>query len=90
MASVDDKVFWPFRAQSYETSTGPLQTYYMDKQSRIAAVRRMTDAKQLEAALGVPELQKTVNTAIIRRLKQIAKNSGAQNSQTNSQMREPK
>lgn len=61
----------PFRAAVYDTPIGPLQTYYTGTTDRIAAVKRMTDRAQLEAAAAVPELQKTVAAAISRRLKQL-------------------
>ena len=70
---MDDSVFWPFRGQRYETSSGPIQTYACDAQSRLDAVMRMTDRATLDAALAVPGLQKTVEAAIRRRIWQLEK-----------------
>ena len=70
---MDDSVFWPFRGQLYQTSSGPIQTYACDAENRLDAVNRMTDRAQLDAALAVPGLQKTVQAAIRRRIKQLDK-----------------
>lgn len=68
---MEDSVYWPFRGQRYETSSGPIQTYVCDAQGRIDAVRRMDNTDQLAAALHVPGLQKSVEAAIVRRIKQL-------------------
>ena len=62
---------WPFAGDVYETPRGPIQTYSCAANDRIDAVRRMTDRAQLTAALDVPGLQKIVEGAIRRRIKQL-------------------
>ena len=68
--STDDPL-WPFAGQVYDTRCGPLQTYQLSASDRIDAVKRMTDRAQLEAALAVPDLQKSVADAIRRRLRAL-------------------
>lgn len=63
---------WPFAAGRYERGDEVLQLYHVTVDDRIAAVKRMTDRAQLEAALGVPGLQKTVERAIRARLKKTS------------------
>lgn len=70
---MDESVYWPFRGQRYETSSGPIQTYACDAESRLDTVKRMTDRRTLDAALAAPGLQKTVQAAIVRRIKQMEK-----------------
>jgi hypothetical protein len=63
----------PFAASVVETPSGPLQTYYCSVTDRLTAVKRMTDLDQLHAALKVDGLQKSVETAIHRRIKALSK-----------------
>lgn len=63
---------WPFAAASYERGDDVIQTYHITVDDRIAAVKRMTDRATLEAALAVPNLQKTVERAIRARLKKTS------------------
>lgn len=56
----------PFAAGVY----GGHQTYHMGADDRIAAVRRF-DRAQCQAALALPHLQKTVASAVQRRLRQL-------------------
>lgn len=46
-------------------------TYYIDVQSRLAAVKRATNVAILREALTDDSLQKTVRVAIERRIKQL-------------------
>ncbi len=62
---------WPFRGPLYDTPRGQFQTYYVTASDRIDVIGRMTDPNQLIAAASVPELQKSVASAIRRRLKQL-------------------
>lgn len=57
----------PFAAQRY----GDLQTYSLTAADRIDHVKRMTSVAQLQAALEVDGLQKTVERAIRAKLKKI-------------------
>ena len=69
MTAKDPK--WPFMGAVYDTPRGPIQCYQVSASDRIDAVQRMTDRPQLEAALDVPGLQKSVAGAIRRRIKQL-------------------
>jgi len=62
-----------FRAATYDTPRGPLQTYYMNASDRIDAVRRINDVDQLHEALEAPGIQCSVTAAIKRRLKELEK-----------------
>lgn len=62
----------PFVATVY----GSHQTYHVTVDDRIAAVRRF-DRAQCQAALALPDLQKTVARAVHSRLRQIERDSGA-------------
>lgn len=68
---MEESAFWPFRGQCYQTSSGPIQTYACDVEGRLDAVKRMSDRATLDSALAVPGLQKTVQAAIVRRIKQL-------------------
>lgn len=61
----------PFAGAVYDTPRGPIQCYQVSASDRIDAVQRMTDRAQLEAALDVPGLQKSVAGAVRRRIKQL-------------------
>lgn len=61
------KAINPFHAGTYDGVT----TYYTDAESRIDRVRMFT-REQCEAALKTEGLQKTVQAAVCRRLRQIA------------------
>jgi hypothetical protein len=65
---------WPFAGPVYDTPRGPLQTYQVSATDRLDAVKRMNHVR-LKAALRVPDLQKSVQAAIERRLRQLAKES---------------
>ena len=62
---------WPFRGPLYDTPRGPFQTYYVSASDRIDAISRMIDRDQLVAAFDVPDLQKSVFSAIVSRIKQL-------------------
>lgn len=62
---------WPFAGAVYDTPRGPIQCYQVSASDRIDAVQRMTERAQLEAALDVPGLQKSVAGAVWRRIKQL-------------------
>lgn len=66
----------PFAASIVDTPSGPLQTYYCSTTDRITAVKRMTSLDQLHAALKVDGLQKSVETAIHRRIKALGRDAG--------------
>lgn len=66
----------PFAASIVETPSGQLQTYYCSATDRITAVKRMTSLDQLHAALKVDGLQKSVETAIHRRIKALGRAAG--------------
>lgn len=66
----------PFAASVVDTPSGPLQTYYCSTTDRITAVKRMTSLDQLHAALKVDGLQKSVETAIHRRIKALGRAAG--------------
>ena len=63
----------PFAATVY----GSHQTYHVTVDDRIAAVRRFTTREQCQAALALPDLQKTVARAVHSRLRQLERDSGA-------------
>ena len=63
-----------FFAARYDTPRGPVQTYYCSTTDRIQAIKRSTDRTALEDALGDQELQQSVRTAIVKRLKQLPAN----------------
>ncbi len=63
-----DRIHWPFRARYYQEIGW---TYYACASERIEAVRRMTDLQRLRAALEVPDLQKSVQRAVLKRLREI-------------------
>lgn len=69
MAELD--TLWPFKAATYDTPRGQIQTYAMSADDRIAAVKRMTDRATLEAVLNIPDLQKSVSSAAWRRMRQL-------------------
>ncbi|MCC5811351.1 MAG: hypothetical protein JJU06_13355 [Ectothiorhodospiraceae bacterium] len=56
----------PFRAGEYNGH----QTYHIDADSRLSAVRRFT-LEEYRVALELHDLQKTVRTAIERRLRRL-------------------
>jgi len=60
-----------FKGPIYETPRGLLQTYYCNASDRIDAAKRCSDIGALEDALRAPLIQKSVQAAIVRRLKQI-------------------
>lgn len=62
---------WPFKATLYQTERGAIQCYHCSAEDRRAAVMRMTDRTQLEASLKVPGVQKSVISAINRRMRQL-------------------
>ena len=62
----------PFAASSYLSDNGPVQTYVVDAEQRLARVPTMT-AEQCASALQVPGLQAVVRKAIDRRQRALAK-----------------
>jgi hypothetical protein len=69
MAELD--TLWPFKAATYDTPRGPIQTYAMSVDDRVAEVKRMTDRTTLEAVLNISDLQKSVLAAARRRMRQL-------------------
>lgn len=69
MSTLMDKSnpLWPFEGPKYGTH----QLYYLSADERLNAVRLRMDREALEAALLVPGLQKTVESAIRSRLKKM-------------------
>lgn len=61
----------PFAASRH----GDHQYYYVTATDRIDAVKRMTDTAQLRACLEVTDLQKTVERAVLAKLKKMEKTS---------------
>lgn len=66
----------PFAASSYMSDNGPVQTYVVDADSRLARVPKFT-ASECAIALQVAGLQTVVRKAIERRQRVLAK-AGAQ------------
>ena len=64
----------PFAASAYMSDNGPVQTYVVDAEQRLARVPTMT-AEQCASALQVPGLQAVVRKAIERRQRALAKGS---------------
>lgn len=60
-----------FAGPVYDTRNGPLQTYCADAAGRLDIVKKSTDRAALEAALRVPDMQKSVADAIKRRLRNL-------------------
>ena len=62
----------PFAASHYMSDNGPVQTYVVDADGRLARVANFT-TKDCEIALQVPGLQTVVRKAIERRQRLLAK-----------------
>ena len=66
----------PFEASAYMSDNGPVQTYVVDADGRLARVPKL-NAEQCAIALQVPGLQTVVRKAIERRQRVLAKAGSA-------------
>ena len=66
----------PFAASAYMSDGGPVQTYVVDADGRLARVPKL-NAEQCAIALQVPGLQTVVRKAIERRQRVLAKAGSA-------------
>ena len=73
--SSDLAALHPFAALSYMSDNGPVQTYVVDADQRLARVAKF-NASDCAIALQVPGLQAVVRKAIERRQRTLAKAGG--------------
>ena len=73
--SPDLAALHPFAASSYMSDNGPVQTYVVDADQRLARVAKF-NASDCAIALQVPGLQAVVRKAIERRQRTLAKAGG--------------
>lgn len=66
----------PFHAGFYPTDAGPRPLYHLSAEDRLRVVPRL-DAAQCRRALALPGLQVTVQRALERRLRQLAREGAA-------------
>lgn len=62
----------PFKAFTYPSDNGPVQTYHCAADDRLRALANF-DQAQCEAALRVPGLQASVRNALERRLRKLTR-----------------
>ncbi|MCL6619960.1 MAG: hypothetical protein K6T33_09250 [Thermomonas hydrothermalis] len=66
----------PFHAGFYPTDAGPRPLYHLSAEDRLRVVPQL-DAAQCRRALALPGLQLTVQRALERRLRQLAREGAA-------------